>query len=321
MDEHIVNFLRGQATEFERRRVEHLRSSSPPESEVEFQEFRETWTAFEGMGEGSVGPPPSATAIARAAGRRRSRARGLAVVRSPWMGFGLAAAAALAILVPWDRLGRPEVPAAHGLAVAETTSGPSGTVTLGLSDGSFVRITRDTRIEFPPAAGRRDVVLGGRGFFAVARDAVPFVVRTQMGTVAVLGTRFEVVVDERMLRVVVLEGTVRLAGPGGQAEVASGQVGYLSGRSAPRVVGGEDVLSLLDWPGGLLVFRETPLSQVAAEIARHFSRSVSVRDERLGRLRVTAWYGDETLEEVTESVCLMVGARCARTAAGVDIVR
>jgi ferric-dicitrate binding protein FerR (iron transport regulator) len=299
--------------------VEHQRSSSPPESEREFQEFRETWTAFECLGDGLVGPPPSAAAIARTAGRRRSRARWLAVLRSPRTGLGLAAAAALAFLVPWDRLGRREAQPPGGLTAIETTSSLSGIVTLGLSDGSFVRITRDTRIEFPRAAGRRDVVLAGRGFFAVAADSTPFVVRTEIGTVAVLGTRFEVVVDERMLRVVVLEGTVRLAGPGGQAEVSSGQVGYLSGRTPPRVVGSDDVLSLMDWPGGLLVFRETPLSQVAEEVARHFGRTVSVRDERLRPLRVTAWFGNETLEEITESICLLVGARCVATATGVDI--
>jgi len=316
-----VNFLRGQATELERRRVEHLRSSSPPESEVEFQEISETWSAFEGMGDGTIGPPPSAGAIARAAGRRRSRARWLASLRSPAAVLGLAAAAALVLLVPWDRLGRREAPPAGGLTAIETTLGPSGMVTLGLSDGSFVRITRDTRIEFPRGARHRDVVLDGRGFFAVARDSIPFVVRTEVGTVAVLGTRFEIDVDERTLRVVVLEGNVRLSGPGGQAEVSSGQVGYVSGRMPPRVVGSDDVLSLLDWPGGLLLFRETPLAQVAEEIARHFGRTVTVGDERLGRLRITAWFGDETLEEVTAAVCLTVGARCIATAAGVDILR
>lgn len=321
MDEHIVNFLRGQATELERRRVEHERSSSPPESQREFEEFCETWTAFEGMGDGPVGPPPSTAAIATAASRRRTRSWWLAALRSPLTGLGLAAAAALAILVPWDRLGRREAPPVGGLTAIETTSSPSGTVTLGLSDGSFVRITRDTRIQFPRAAGRRDVVLDGKGFFAVARDTIPFVVRTEIGAVTVLGTRFEVAADGRVLRVVVLEGTVRLSGPGGQAEVAAGQVGYLSGRTPPRVVGDEDVLSLLDWPGGLLIFRETPLSQAAEEIASHFGRPVVVRDERLRRLRVTAWFGDETLEEVTEVVCLTVGARCAATATGVDIVR
>ena len=38
---------------------------------------------------------------------------------------------------------------------------------------------------------RREVVLEGRAFFAVATDPVPFVVRTRLGQMTVRGTRFE----------------------------------------------------------------------------------------------------------------------------------
>jgi ferric-dicitrate binding protein FerR (iron transport regulator) len=77
------------------------------------------------------------------------------------------------------------------------------------------------------------------------------------------------------------------------------------------------VWPLLDWPGGLLVFQDTPFEQALAEIGRHFGREIEIGDEEVGKRRVTAWFEDEPLEEVISVVCLAVGARCRITDGGV----
>jgi ferric-dicitrate binding protein FerR (iron transport regulator) len=47
-----------------------------------------------------------------------------------------------------------------------------------LSDGTFLRAAEGASLEFPAEAGRREVVLHGRAFFAVAHGERPFVART-----------------------------------------------------------------------------------------------------------------------------------------------
>jgi ferric-dicitrate binding protein FerR (iron transport regulator) len=82
------------------------------------------------------------------------------------------------------------------------------------------------------------------------------------------------------------------------------------------VVDREDVWTLLEWPAGLLLFQATPLREVAGEIGRHFGRPVEV-DSTVARRRVTAWFEDESLDEVVSAVCLVAGVKCEVRAARV----
>jgi transmembrane sensor len=203
----------------------------------------------------------------------------------------------------------------------ESSSSPSDITTLGLSDGSIVRMMPETRVEFPATGNRREVVLEGRAFFAVTTDPIPFVVRTQLGEVTVHGTRFEVVASGDQLRLVVVEGRVHLEAESGTADLGPGQVAHLEKGSLPRVVDHSDVWSMLEWADGLLVYESTPLSMVVGELSRHFGRSVTLMDDSLGQLRITAWFEDEPLEEVISAVCLLVGTPCEVGEAGVTIGR
>jgi len=163
-------------------------------------------------------------------------------------------------------------------------------------------------------------VLEGKAFFAVASDPVPFVVSTDLGEVTVHGTRFEVNTLADTMRVIVVEGRVQVENSMGSVRVTRGQVVKVTPTSAPQLVDHPDVWSLLDWPGGLLVFQSTPLNEVASELARHFGRSFDV-DTALRDRRVTAWFEDETIDEVVDAVCMVVDARCQIADDGVSIAR
>ncbi|MEQ8329697.1 MAG: FecR domain-containing protein [Longimicrobiales bacterium] len=322
MDELILKHLRGETSDIEARQVERWRSASPA-NERTFRETKAVWTAAEPPG-GAVGPAPEVEALVAEAERRRrqgrARAGRRAVLRSPWTGYGLAAAAVAGLVLVVSR--GAETPEPGTLSPLESTSVAGEEVTMALSDGSVLRLAPATTVEFPPDPLRRQVVLDGRAFFAVSEGERPFVVRTRVGEVTVHGTRFEVRTTGGELRVVVVEGGVRVTGSAGEVQVLPGQVAFLGSDGTPRTVEREDVWSLLQWTGGLLVFQETPLSRVAEEVGRHFGRPVVVDDPALAGRRVTAWFGDEPLEEVVASVCLVVGAtRCEVGAEGVSLAR
>jgi transmembrane sensor len=195
-----------------------------------------------------------------------------------------------------------------GLTSLSSSFMAGSVVTMVLSDGSVVRFRPGTQVQFPPSADRH-VVLSGTAFFAVASGERPFVVETDGGEVTVHGTRFEVRSEGTETRVVVVEGVVGLSGAAGSAEVSAGQVAYVTKGSAPRVLDRDDPWSLLEWEGGLLLFQETPLAEVADELGRHFGRRVRL-DQAVAERRITAWFGDEPWEEVVSALCLVAGARC-----------
>ena len=192
---------------------------------------------------------------------------------------------------------------------------------MGLDDGSFIRLAPGSRLRFAEHVDLREAWLSGRGFFAVQSDAErPFVIHTDLGEARVLGTRFEVASDNVELRVLVVEGRVAVTAESGRAaEVSRGQVAHVGTNGDFSVETVESVYDLLDWPGGILLFQGTPLPRVLEEVADHFGVDIDLNDPALTTRTVTAWFGDETLDEVVESICLLVQAECDIDASGVSI--
>jgi len=305
MDELIARVLSGEASDVERGRLDRWRRESP-DNERRCQELADVW-ALRALDEPlrPLPPVPPAADIIAEAERRRSEAIPLASRRPAWRRPVWWAAAAAAVIVVGMGLARWREGA--GL---EYATGPGQTRTVVLAEGSVVRLGPGSRLRVRQGDAR-STELHGVAFFAVVTDSThPFVVRTDAGTMRVLGTRFEARADADSLRLVVVEGRVRLSGGGTEVEVARGGVGRVAGGSRPLVEAVPDVWPLLDWPHGVLIFQATPLAEVLREVGGHFGRPFVIRDSLLAQRTVTAWFEDEPVEAVVNTVCLVVGAHC-----------
>ncbi len=319
MDELILRYLSGDATDVEMRRVEKWRDASADNAR-HVRELTVLWEALGHARGAARAPRPRAAALMEEAERRRgasrSQAARRALLRSPWAGYGLAAAAAVVAAFVGLDAWRASTQG-HGLSAVESAVGEGEVVAMTLSDGTYVRLARGATLRFPASAGRREVELGGRAFFAVPRAGDLFRVRTGEGDVTVVGTRFQVDVDGEGLEVLVVEGVVEVAAPGGTVRVLAGQVATVDTGEAPVVMAVPDIWSRLDWPGGLLVFQGTPLSSAAEELGRSYGVSVIVQDTAAARLGITGSFQGQSLEEVVEAVCAVTGIRCEVTPDGV----
>jgi len=313
MDELILRHLNGEATDVEERRLENWRGASS-DNEVRFQEVQAIWDGLGSVTGPRLSRRPDAHAMMAEAERRRARQRASrsrrAVLRSPWTGYGIAAAAALVLgfvgLEMWPGMSTPGA----ALATVESSVGSGRVVAIRLSDGSFVRLAEGSTVDFPAEPDRREVVLDGRAFFAVAPGGVPFVVRTGGGELRVTGTRFEVRDDGEGLRVVVAEGTVELTASGRVVQVRAGQVATAPPGGLPQVAVVDDVWALLDWPGGLLAFQHTSLREVAPQLEHHFGVHVALGDPAVADRTVTGSFQDESLQEVVDAICAVTAIRC-----------
>lgn len=301
----IVRVLENVAGDREQGRLEAWRRAKP-ENERTFQEFVRVWELGEGRTLSAiVSSPPSLERITAEAERRRTQVIPFCRPRGPRRFlFVWAAAAVLAIAV--------------GLGVARMveepsfvlSTGPSETSTTQLVDGSIVRLGPDSRLEVR-GVDQRSVYLEGSAFFAVATDLMaPFSVHTEVGLAEVRGTRFEVRAGADSLRLVVVEGRVKLAAGGGDVEVDHGAVSRIIAGSAPSAAEEIDVWRLLEWPGGLLIYQATPLDQVVTEVSAFFDRPIFLRDAQLSETRVSAWFEDQSFEEVLTTICAALGVDC-----------
>ncbi len=309
MDDLIIKTLSGIASPFEEERLKRWREEAS-ENEEYFQEMNQVWrlTAPEPVVPSS-GPPPVGEILAAAPtplSSRKKLAPKSPSRRNPWITWGLLAASVAAVGLGIRSVGwlGPD-PVATFQALADENP----TVTLG--DGSYVRLARGSTLREWAVEGRREVSLEGRAFFAVARDeSNPFVVRTDLGEVRVLGTRFQVETGENEVETLVVEGLVQVSNQLGSAEVGAGNRARMRDREEPVVEEVDDILSLLDWRDGSLLFQATPLADVATEVSRHYGRPLRIQGSELGRRRITAWFQGEPFEAVAESLCVVSEAIC-----------
>ncbi len=304
--ERIVRCLQNRLRDGEDGELARWRAQSP-ENERYYQEMQQLWWCAREASPESVAPRPSAAfLLARSGAPREVAAWGRAGVwRSAWL-----RAAAVVLLVGLGYAGARYPRSASPLGVTEFTTGNSEMVTVRLADSTTVRLGPRSRLTIDATPGGRTVRLDGHAFFAVAKRAgKPFVVRTRVGQVTVLGTRFDVNVNNDDLRLLVVQGRVALKASGEQVQVGANEMTHVVAGSRPSTVAVSDVQSMLAWMGGTLVFQDTPARQAVEEIENRYRVQVEL-DPGLADRTVTAEFTGQSFEEVLTVLCRVIVARC-----------
>jgi len=193
-------------------------------------------------------------------GRRPAPAR-----RSYW-GAGLTAAAAVAVtfavLTP-----RPEPKA----EVYVTAKGERRDIVL--SDGTRVALNAGSRLEVAMRPDRRQLTLAaGEAAFKVVHDpSRPFLVHVGDRDLRDVGTEFDVTRQGGVIRVVVREGMVAVTRPGNDRSLSLGPGSSLEHKegSSDTLVMAADPDEAFSWKSGRLIYRDRPLSEVAADLSRY----------------------------------------------------
>lgn len=171
-----------------------------------------------------------------------------------------------------------------------------------LPDGSGVTVNADSKIVFSEArfAQKRTLKLEGEAFFSV-RKGTPFVVKTPMGTVEVLGTSLNVYSRGNDFSVSCLTGKVQvtvdqqslIVEPGERAELVSGSLQKTSNISTNHMAG---------WRSGEYHFEKVPLISIFDEIERQFN--VDISSEGIGARLYSGPLSNKDLNEALEMLSL-----------------
>jgi ferric-dicitrate binding protein FerR (iron transport regulator) len=253
--------------------------------------------------------PSIETILKRPRAPRQPKPRRQLLVSS-LVGAGLVLVFALSFVIRRFEPGELDTVSVPGDGVGYAT-GPAELATVQLSDGSVVRLAPSTKLRFVQTRDAREATLDGRAFFSVSHiPGRAFHVRTRLGDATVLGTRFELSTGEKDLTLIVVSGRVSLVSatkaigvPGGQqSAVRDGTI------LAPQPVPNAETME--EWIGKFLAFQETPISEVAREIAETYGIRVIVADSALAGRTVKGTFTDRDAKHVLEAVCSAVHARC-----------
>ena len=260
---------------------------------------------------------PQASGLgARGLGVRGLGTRGPA--RRLWIGAAAAIAASLAVAVG---LGLQP-----GAAASQTFQTPAGqTRDIALADGTHIRLNAASKITVSLGRRARRVEMAdAEAVFDVAHDARrPFLITVGDRQVRVVGTEFNLRHRDDSVDLTVRRGTVEVrpadAPDAPPTRVTVGQELTHTDGQAAQVLKVSDPIQSFAWTNGQLIYKDQPLSDVAADLSRRFSVPVRTADARTAALRFSGVLVTDNEPDVLRRLAAYAPVRIERTADAIII--
>jgi ferric-dicitrate binding protein FerR (iron transport regulator) len=191
------------------------------------------------------------------------------------------------------------------VGVVETVTTPYGARTsFKLPDGTEVWLNSGSTISFPKQYDKiRSAELTGQAYFKVLKDGKPFIVKTRLGAIKVMGTSFDVkAYNDENFETTLVDGSVNVSNNANQlATLKPGQQSTITPANKFSV---QDVNTELStsWREGKLMFVNEPFQNVAKELERWYNVKIELQGEKLKKICYTGTIEMETFGEVLELI-------------------
>lgn len=192
----------------------------------------------------------------------------------------------------------------------ETLTAEAGNVkNLQLSDGTTVTLNEESSLIFPEDFTKktRQVALEGEAFFNVVKDASkPFIVKTELAEIQVIGTSFNVraYTKEENVEVYVESGKVKvkILATGETVELAKGEKLVYEKKQNKIAATKDHSGNPAGWKNGVLFFKERTFRDIFSEIERQFGIEVKANDSQLLNCRYTLTIEKKQFREDLNSI-------------------
>lgn len=229
---------------------------------------------------------------------------------------GMAAAAASYVVV------RPPLglwPSLPDLLDADYRTGIGEQRHLKLADTVSIEMNTRTSIALRPRDGKTDRIELMSGEGVITTEARAFEVVSGAGRAWASDATFNVRRNDGVSKITCLDGVVHVACGGNAASLAKGQqVSYTDQEMGGIAV--VDPVALTSWRTGFLVFHDTPLREVIAEINRYRQGRIIVVNKALGSRVVNARFRLDRIDDAVENVTNAFGATATPLPGGVIVV-
>ncbi len=181
--------------------------------------------------------------------------------------------------------------------------------TVTLPDGSLVTLNADAKLRYSKKFGKnnREVTLTGEAFFDVKHNAsIPFVIHAGDARVRVLGTSFNVNMDDKKdgVEVYVSTGLVELSEKNNvdnRQLIQPGNIGILHNRKI--TVDRTDDENSLAWKTGMLTFNDTPLSKAVSVLGKFYDVQIVMKGKGMDTIKINGSYKqNDSLDLILEVV-------------------
>jgi ferric-dicitrate binding protein FerR (iron transport regulator) len=199
-------------------------------------------------------------------------------------------------------------------------------VTIELPDGSTASLNAQSEISYRPLLWfvKRVVRLDGEAFFSVEKGS-RFTVKSDNGSVTVLGTKFNVKSRDDIFEVSCLTGKVAVKSEMDETLkedvlIEGGEGVSFSGNDAMKRVSGETNENSTSWMDYNFVFTGAPLNQVLGEISRQYDIDIAY-DGTEDYLYTGKFSREVPVEQVLEIVTLPFSLKIVKDESGYKIIK
>jgi len=199
---------------------------------------------------------------------------------------------------------------------SEVATGQGEKKEVVLPDSSHIWLNSSSKLRYEAkfAKKERKVFLEGEAYFEVAKiPSRPFTIEAGNSLTTVLGTAFNLRArkGEGTVVVTVSEGKVAFTGKemAKQVKLLPGDKGVLDiDKKQLELVKNQDS-NFLAWKTGKLIFKNTPLSQVALKLTDFYGQNVMVEDASKADIPFTSTFDHQSLQDVITILEMSLGVK------------
>ena len=184
-------------------------------------------------------------------------------------------------------------------------------LTIVLSDNSEVQLNCVSKLTLNKNFNKesRQVTLNGEAYFNIRKGNFPFIIKTDVATVRVVGTQFNVKSRDGQLEVAVNEGAVdvltRSESKDSTVVLTRGLFNICKKGESPTL---PQLIQFDQYPGwihGHLSFYQTELKFVCQEIERQFDMTIILADKQLETISITGLFAASDLSNLLSALCIL----------------
>lgn len=297
--EKLASYVSGNASENEKTWVRQ-KTASAKENEEAFRKAEQVWSRT-GL-PGSTYEPDVEKGWQRFQVRVQARTIAPPVKKPAYSLWAVAATIALLLVAGlyWTSNTARE----NQVSWTAVKTGPNEIKTINLADGSQVALNQNSTFAYPTNFQKenRTVRLKGEAFFEVAKaEGKRFTIFAAGTKTEVIGTSFNLrAYEKEPVKVQVVTGKVAFAKTSTDDAVflEPGQEGIIAGKTVRAVKQTIPSPNFQAWKTKNLVFRDTRLESLAAELENYFGITIGFKNDALKNCRFTTSFQHPELKEV-----------------------
>lgn len=189
---------------------------------------------------------------------------------------------------------------------------PKGyTYRVELADGSRVTLNAGSELRYPVEFrdSLREVEFRGEGYFEVAKDAAPFVVRAGDARVRVYGTKFNFLYSDALSlsEAVLVEGSIGMSVGDKEVRIKPNERVYCSWTDSLLKTDKVDPADYMGWLGTSFKYNGTRLDRIMFDMARWYGVEIAVSPEMRSRTYTLEIDKSTPVEETMRMMELITG--------------